>query len=541
MKLKKILIILGGLLILLLVISLITTYISYSEAKKTNSEAVFRDYFPFGKGNIFNRGTSEDINESTITSDTNIQDVEPNNKLIRVSERPVAGFAFIEKEFFPDATIVNNTTTEQTVTVNPFGIFERELKYGSRGEDVKRLQQTLNMCPELGLSQTGPGSLGKETELYVERTFEAVKKFQLKFKQELLTSRGLTNPTGILDEPTRKKISAPFVCNTVSSDSPKVKPGGVLKTVIRYIEKGTGNTFDYVPETGETARLTNQTIPRIQEAFLGDNGNRVFIRYLKEDNQTIETYLATVPKQILGGDGSAGELVGKFLEKNIVDMSLSPKKDSAFLQTINNTGALGGILTLLDENKKQVFTSPFSEWLSQWVKDDTITMTTKASGFVEGHMYGFNTKTNAFTKIFGNVFGLTTNTNPALTKILFSKSTDRGIILGLHNRADSKNYSLNVTTLPEKCTWSSTGGTLYCAVPKLIPRAVYPDEWYQGSISFNDQIIRLDPTQLYDNEVLVDPETEGVVVDAVQLQVDTKEVYTAFIDKKTNILYMVHN
>lgn len=541
MKLKKILIIIGILLVVLIAASLVTTYISYSQAKKTNNEVVFTDYFPFGKGNIFNRNTGENTLSLEENSGSQIEDTEPNNKLIKISEQPIAGFVFIEKEFFPDATITPNQPQSQTVTVNPYGTFDRDLKYGSQGEDVKRLQQTLNACPELGLSQTGPGSTGRETDLFVERTFEAVKKFQLKFKQELLTSRGLTNPTGILDELTRKKISAPFVCNTIATDTPKVKPGGVLKTVIRYIEKGTGNTFDYTPETGETARLTNQTIPRIQEAFFGDNGNKVFIRYIKEDNQTIETYFATVPKQILGGDGSAGELTGKFLEKNIIDLSISPKKDAAFLQTINTAGALGGIMTLLDENKKQVFTSPFSEWLSQWIKDDTITMTTKASGFVEGHMYGFNTKTSAFTKIFGGIFGLTTNTNPSLTKILFSKSTERGIIFGLHNRDDLKNYNLNVTTLPEKCTWSATGGTIYCAVPKLIPGAVYPDEWYQGVVSFNDQIVRLDPTQLYENEVLVDPEYEGVVVDAVQLQVDKTELYTAFIDKKTGMLYMVHN
>jgi hypothetical protein len=57
----------------------------------------------------------------------------------------------------------------------------------------------------------------------------------------------------------------------------------------------------------------------------------------------------------------------------------------------------------------------------------------------------------------------------------------------------------------------------------------------------SDQIIRIDPTQLYDNEILVDPEDEGVVIDTVNIQVDDSERYTAFIDKTTNILYMVFN
>jgi hypothetical protein len=53
--------------------------------------------------------------------------------------------------------------------------------------------------------------------------------------------------------------------------------------------------------------------------------------------------------------------------------------------------------------------------------------------------------------------------------------------------------------------------------------------------------VRIDPTQLYDNEILVDPEDENVTVDTVNIQVDNNERYTAFIDKNTNLLYMVNN
>ncbi len=540
MNLKKILIIFGIIVLLLLGGALIISYLGYSKVKKVDDTMTYKNYFPFGPGGLFKPSIGPGEIPTTQNPGTTIKDAEPNSRLIRVSDEPVAGYTFIQKEFFPDSTVTEQALPK-TVTVTPRGTFTTELKYGSKGEEVKRLQQTLNDCPELGLSLTGPGSKGKETEVFVERTLSAVKKFQLKFKDEILLPQKKVEPSGIVDELTRKKLSSPFDCKTVPANSPTVKPGGVLKTVIRYIEKGTGNIYDYLPEKKETGRLTNQTIPRIQESFFGDNGNKVFIRYLKDDNQTIETYFGIVPKQILAGDGDQGDLTGKFLQKNIQDITLNPKRDTAFFQTSVNTAGFGATFKLADENQNQFFTSLFSEWLPQWINEKTITMTTKASGFVPGFMFNLDTKTGEMKKVLGGIYGLTTNTNADETKILFSKSTERSLVFGMHDVKDEKNYSLNVDTLPEKCTWSATGGTIYCGVPRILPGGVYPDEWYQGIIHTSDQIIRIDPTQLYDNEVLVDPEDEKVTIDVTNIQVDTEERYTAFIDKTTNLLYMVNN
>lgn len=540
MSTKKIIIIFGIIVLLLIGGALIISYIGFSKAKKEDTTLTYKNYFPFGKGSIFNTSVNPTQTQNNQNTQTTITDNEPNSKLIRVSDEPVAGYAFIQKEFFPDAP-VETVNQPKTITVKPYGTFTTELKYGSKGEEVKRLQQTLNDCPELGLSETGPGSKGKETEVFTDRTLSAVKKFQLKFKDDILLPQKKVEPSGIVDELTRKKLNAPFECKTVPTNSPTVKPGGVLKTVIRYIEKGTGNIYDYLPEKKETGRLTNQTIPRIQEAFFGDNGNKVFIRYLKDDNQTIETYFGTVPKQILTGDGDGGDLTGKFLQKNIQDVTLNPKKDLAFFQTSVNTAGFGATFKLADENQNQFFTSLFSEWLPQWINDKTITMTTKASGFVPGFMFNLDTKTGEMKKVLSGIYGLTTNTNADETKILFSKSTERSLVFGMYDVKNGKNYSLNVDTLPEKCVWSTTGGTIYCGVPRVLPGGVYPDEWYQGIIHTSDQIVRIDPTQLYDNEVLIDPEDEKVSIDVTNIQVDSGERYTAFIDKKTNILYMVNN
>lgn len=536
MRLKKVLIFIGILIGLFLIVSFIVAYRGYTNAKKAGkADVALKDYFPFGKNSFLKIGNNQDINENPDNNGGGqIEDNIPNKKLIKISDEPIAGYTFIKKESFGQE--LQNPAPIPTVTVTPRGVFTRELKYGSTGEDVLRLQQTLNDCPELGLSQTGPGSKGKETSLYVERTRDAVKKIQLKFKDEILTPQKLTEPTGILDELTRKKLSVAFECNMVVID--QNNPQVVLKDTIRYIEKTTGNIFDYDPETGVTERVTNTTIPRIQEAYFTDNGSKVIIRYLKEDNQTIETFLGKVPERRLGGDTTEGSLNGTFLQKNILNLSVSPDTKKIFYQVRSNTNALGTILAVDTDIRSGIFNSSFSEWLPQWSNENTIAMTTQASGFVQGFMYILNPKNSEFTNVFGNIFGLTTNLSPDGKKVLFSKSTDTGIVFGLHDLSSKKNYDLGITTLPEKCVWNKQNTYIYCGVPSFLPSGVYPDEWYQGIISTNDSIVAIDPTGLMESEELLSLDQDGISFEVVSIQISDNEQNLSFINRKDNILWL---
>lgn len=98
-----------------------------------------------------------------------------------------------------------------------------DLKTGSAGADVMKLQQFLNSDPETRVAASGVGSAGMETMTYGPMTAAAVSKFQTKYSGAILAPAGLVNPTGFFGPGTRAKAnmlcaSAPAPSDDDSND-----------------------------------------------------------------------------------------------------------------------------------------------------------------------------------------------------------------------------------------------------------------------------------------------------------------------------------
>lgn len=84
----------------------------------------------------------------------------------------------------------------------------KTLHLGSRGDEVRQLQITLNLDKDTQVSSGGLGSSGNESTSFGLATRAAVIRFQTKYASDVLAPFGLKMPTGVVGTATRAKLDA---------------------------------------------------------------------------------------------------------------------------------------------------------------------------------------------------------------------------------------------------------------------------------------------------------------------------------------------
>jgi hypothetical protein len=304
-------------------------------------------------------------------------------------------------------------------------------------------------------------------------------------------------------------------------------------SVIRYADKSNGNIYENQINKREERKYSETEIFKVHESFF--TNTNIVMRYLK-NNDTIITFLGEISKDTIGGDsGNAHEIFGSFLPENIKDISISKEKNQVFYLTNSKDGVIGNLINEKGE-KVQVFNSSFSEWNSHFPNKDYLVLNTRPSGLVDGFAYLLNLKNKDFNKILGNIKGLTTLVNNTLSTILYA---DNNLSIKLFDITREEARNLRIRTHTEKCVWGNNNITLYCAIPKEIQAGlIYPDAWYQGEVSYNDEIWKIN-TETGAKTKLIDPNTlyENETIDAVNLSLDKNEKTLFFMNKVDSYLW----
>ncbi|MDB5204005.1 MAG: seg [Candidatus Taylorbacteria bacterium] len=332
----------------------------------------------------------------------------------------------------------------------------------------------------------------------------------------------------------------------------------IKETSLRYMDRATGHMYDIATNAETAKKISNTTIPKVYEATFTPGGDSLVARFL-DANENILTYFITLKDKkasvattsvkiatstadtVAAKQASAAlqfkDVTGTYLTQNIRELALgaSGKK---ILQLVY--GSNGGIISTLDTNvlkPKTVLASPLREWLLSYPTDTKAIITTKPSGTTYGYSYILNIATGSMTKLVGNILGMTVLPNTDLSSYLVGYASET-LKLSVLNSKDSSLSGLSINTLPEKCVWSNVSTSIvYCAVPKSIPRAVYPDDWYKGKMSFNDSLwkinVKTGETNLISNLSI----ESSQIIDATNLQISSTDKYLTFINKRDLTLW----
>ncbi len=315
------------------------------------------------------------------------------------------------------------------------------------------------------------------------------------------------------------------------------------KEAVRFVDRANSNIYEYVldSQTGEPTRITNTTIPKIQESVWSGTGDNLVLRYLNDDTDIVNSFSGKI-KVSTTTSGEIGSITGLFLPSNIKQLAINPKGDKIFglFTKADGSGSYGVTYSFDLTSKKQIFDSPLSLLNISWPKEDTITLTTKPSYKDFGYLFFFNTTSGSINRILGNVVGLSTLTNNTASLVAYSGTAGDSFNLDVYDVKTKLSKKYEISTLADKCVWGTKDtAVLYCAVPQIIPGNAYPDAWYLGVESFSDDIWMIDTSSGATKLIYNIGANENVSIDAINLRISSDDQYLIFTNKADLSLWLL--
>ncbi len=316
------------------------------------------------------------------------------------------------------------------------------------------------------------------------------------------------------------------------------------ETYVRYISRGEGNLYELKLseyEGHDTLLGNNEGLFSGAHKVSWIDENNVIIYSLENDG-----YVANIATVSFSEDGDGLVWSGGQLPDETLTYAISPE-DRTFFYAIREDSGIRGFTASFGSvgtvTGRHVFSSPFREWTADWPSRNVVTLTTKPSGHVPGHMYTLDPTSGSVSHVLRGIYGLTTNTNNDASFILYNESVGNGVSINFYdNQEKAHNNIKDIVTMADKCLWKEKD-ILICAVPASIPSATYPDAWYQGKVSFNDDGFK--KVNISNNTVKKyftpgDLRTGVEEMDAYELFFDDEKKNLFFIDKKTGHLWVYH-
>lgn len=340
------------------------------------------------------------------------------------------------------------------------------------------------------------------------------------------------------ETPNTNQTSFTLKLRKISSEP--VSGAGVLDikagTVVRYIEKATGHIFETEMFSPKSERISNTTIPLVYDAVWGGGAGSLVARYLSDDGFTVDTYSLVLKNATTStASGATSTLSGIAFPKGILDVSSFGT--SVFYLQQGETLTQGLVSSFDGSKKKLIWNSEIKEINSQFVNEKTVALNTKPYQGVNGYLYFVDTGNGQIKSVLPATPGLSSIVSTD-TNLIFYLRQDSRLESYAFDRRNNSRTKVTPATFPEKCVWSKKEkNIMYCAVPQETLDSASLTSWYQGLVSYRDDIWKYDVENGI-SVLLANISYEGgEPIDVIKPTLSDNEQYIVFINKIDNSLW----
>jgi hypothetical protein len=266
-------------------------------------------------------------------------------------------------------------------------------------------------------------------------------------------------------------------------------------------------------------------VPGIQSADWLPDASLAFVRYLSgSDFSTINTYA-------LPANGSGGF----FLPLNLAGVSVSTTSVLTLASGVN--GSVASVASSDGTHATQVFATPLTSIRASFAGKGQYLVFTKPNVTLPGAAFFVSSK-GSFSKVAGPLNGLVAKASPSGKWVIISYTSSDSMKTYLVNPTAGQYIPLPIATIADKCVWTADESAVYCGVPVDPPTGFnYPDDWYQGAVSFSDRIWKIQVSGRYAQFVLDFNKEVDAPLDAEALAIDPQATTLVFINKNDDSLW----
>lgn len=299
---------------------------------------------------------------------------------------------------------------------------------------------------------------------------------------------------------------------------------------IVYVEAGTGHIFSIDSLSGEETRISGTTLKESMLGAITPNGRFMMIQSSEGGGREF----------VVGELSTTSETLNTIeLDERIIDFKATT--NNTFLYAVQtDSSVIGKHYYPISDTSETIFTVPFREAIVEWGNTalESQYVYPKASSKLEGYLYQFKNEQMKRLPIDG--FGLSASGNESI--VVYSEKIDNSYQTSIYDLEDGVPKSSPIAIIPEKCTSKQKNPSrIICATSLTTYKNNIPDAWYQGIVSYTDDLweIEIDSLNNLSLRQIVSPEyISGRQLDIINLTVNSNDSSIYFLNKNDRTLWL---